>query len=173
MTFSYSSRGFTLIELLVVISIVALMSSIVFAALSTARNKGANSGVVQNMSGIHAEGDLQYNEVGCYATTGTACSASVPAATTGACPITGSTIFADPTMVRQILAARNNGGGLASCGSNAGGSEWAVVVQLKTDAALAWCVDSRGARKQEGTPGGTALNQTSINAFITASSRCL
>lgn len=44
-----SSRGFTLIELLVVISIISLLSSIVFASLASARVKAQNSARMQSV----------------------------------------------------------------------------------------------------------------------------
>ncbi len=44
------SKGFTLIELLVVVSIISLLSSIVFASINTARAKGRNAA---RLSAIH------------------------------------------------------------------------------------------------------------------------
>ncbi|MFM2383840.1 MAG: protein ral secretion pathway protein [Candidatus Parcubacteria bacterium] len=50
--------GFTLIELLVVIAIIGLMSSIVTASLTSARNKALDSQRIQDMHRLEIEGGL-------------------------------------------------------------------------------------------------------------------
>ncbi len=49
---SSTKRGFTLIELLVVIAIIGLLSSIVFASLSTARTRGRIAAAQSTMRGL-------------------------------------------------------------------------------------------------------------------------
>lgn len=61
-------KGFTLIELLVVISIISLLSSIVFASLSTAKEKARVTGAIKfnaslfNILGANAKGYWNFNE---------------------------------------------------------------------------------------------------------------
>ena len=52
--------GFTLIELLVVIAIISLLSSIVFASLSTARNKAKDAAIKEDLIGIRTSAALYF-----------------------------------------------------------------------------------------------------------------
>ena len=57
----YSQKGFTLIELLVVIAIIGILSSVVLASLSTARNKGKDASAKGSMASIRASAEICYN----------------------------------------------------------------------------------------------------------------
>lgn len=59
-------RGFTLIELLVVISIISLLSSIVFSSLNSARMKARDSLRIQSLKEIQTALALYYDAVGHY-----------------------------------------------------------------------------------------------------------
>ena len=50
--------GFTLIELLIVVSIISLLSSMVFAALGTARTRGRDAQRIRNIEEIHTAIEL-------------------------------------------------------------------------------------------------------------------
>lgn len=64
------AKGFTLIELLVVIGIIALLSSVVFASLVTARTKARDARRVADMRQIYTALHLYVDAYGCLPTTG-------------------------------------------------------------------------------------------------------
>lgn len=59
-------KGFTLIELMVVISIVGLLSSVVLAALSSARGKAKDSAVMYELRQISTLMALEYSDSSSY-----------------------------------------------------------------------------------------------------------
>jgi prepilin-type N-terminal cleavage/methylation domain-containing protein len=61
-----AKKGFTLIELLVVIAIIALLSSVVLAALSTARMKARDARRIADLEQIKIALELYYDAKGYY-----------------------------------------------------------------------------------------------------------
>jgi len=54
------NKGFTLIELLVVIAIIGILSAVVLASLSTARDKGKDASVKSQVASMKAQSELFY-----------------------------------------------------------------------------------------------------------------
>lgn len=61
-----SKRGFTLIELLVVISIIALLSSVILAALNQAKVKARDASILANIHTLATVMELYYDDHGYY-----------------------------------------------------------------------------------------------------------
>jgi prepilin-type N-terminal cleavage/methylation domain-containing protein len=55
------NKGFTLIELLVVIAIIGILSSVVLASLSNARDKGKDASVKSQLASLKAQGELYFS----------------------------------------------------------------------------------------------------------------
>jgi len=70
-------KGFTLIELLVVIAIIGLLSSIVFASLNTARQKGRDAKRISEIKALQTALALYYDKYGSYPLSGN-CGATSP-----------------------------------------------------------------------------------------------
>ncbi len=146
------NAGFTLIELMVVISIIGVLSAIVLASMTAARNKGANAAVKADLNGVIKQAEIYFyahsNAYGTAAPSNTDC--GVAANQVG--------VFADTNISAALVAAKSAEGGTALyCTMPATGTAYAVAVPLKGGGY--WCVDSTGIARSA-TAGGTAYTGT-------------
>jgi type IV pilus assembly protein PilE len=148
------TKGFTLIELLVVIAIIGILSAIVLASLSTARNKGKDAAVESELSSMRAQAELFYSSNGNYGTV----------QATGAC--TTGTIFTTTSTsggLASLIAGAAGQGATVTCSSGApsgSATSWAVSATLPSGTPTSWCVDSTGTS----TPSKTALGGNTSTA---------
>lgn len=141
-------RGFTLIELLVVIAIIGILSAVVLASLTVARERAADAAVKSNMETVKRQVEIYHTLVGAYRRTNAAYYA-------GNCQTTSSsfrdTLATDPEVMQVSLiteqalnTAAATGRGLKECRLTANGSAYMAAARLKSSDNL-WCVDSTGA----------------------------
>src|ERR1035437_5563028 len=148
------NKGFTLIELLVVIAIIGILSSVVLASLSSARNKGKDAAVKSQLASMRAQAEIFYSAGSTYAGICTAA-----ASANGLGNTTGPGLLYATQQAEGVLTTINV--------TSAKGSEvspflvtchdavdtWVVDAPLVADAASnkMFCVDSAGAAKPEAT----------------------
>ena len=140
-------RGFTLIELLVVIAIIGLLSSVVLASLTSARNKGADAGAKSYISSARAEAELYFDNASpnsydgvCGNGGGYRIGDNVNAAERAYSGGTATSVYTDS----GTTPAYN----IAQCHDSSSG--WAAWVPLRSSTSGApkgWCVDNIGTAK--------------------------
>ena len=136
-------NGFTLIELLVVIAIIGVLSAVVLASLSTARDKGNDAGVKSNLGSVQTQAAIFDSDRRTYGTFDNGSGAATACPTPGT---SGTSFFHDVTVENAIASALKDGGtgGTAMC--LATDTNYAVAVTRPSSATSSpstyWCIDS-------------------------------
>jgi prepilin-type N-terminal cleavage/methylation domain-containing protein len=126
------NKGFTLIELLVVIAIIGILSSVVLAALTSARTKGKVAAIQSTMSSLRAQAEVGMSN-GKYVPN--LCTASGPG---------GLKVLLDSVTTPASKGTR------MICGQDLAASpdnqpyKWGAQIDLPTDPKTTFCVDSTG-----------------------------
>ncbi len=133
-----SNKGFTLIELLVVIAIIGILSSVVLASLTTARQKGNDAAIKTSLANMRAQAEILYGGQG-VSTYGVA-----QASSTG-CTAANTTLFGTSstgTLLQMVNGVNAMVGSKTRCASSA--SSWAFMASTSDSTIAGWCVDSTG-----------------------------
>jgi len=131
---SNSGRGFTLIELIVVIAIVAILSGIILFSVTQYISKGRDSNISGSLAILVPAGEAYYNFDNTY---------------DGFCDsdVVANTVSQMPGNVSGACFSTSNPSGVC-CSVAENGRAWAACATEFSNANYAYCVDSRGVKKE-------------------------
>ena len=134
--------GFTLVELMVTIAIIGILSSIVLFSVTQYINKSKDTNVIGNLAVLVSSGEIYYNSNQNVNGTGYVgfCDSSVVENAFSQMPVNK-----DGTCYGVDGIANSNEASLC-CSANE--DAWAACTSLFADSTKAYCVDSRGIKKQ-------------------------
>jgi len=154
-------RGFTMIELLVVTAIIGILTGIVLAALTNARNRSFDVAVKDNLGNIRTQAGIFHTNNGSYGKGLTIPGDCFNLADT-------NTMFVLDSLVRSMIEAAEdaNRGNAVRCTTDtdetADATLWSVESPLiEGGGALIWCVDTEGS--------GKVVSSSAVNGVCPAS----
>lgn len=156
--------GFTLIELLVVVAIIGILASVVIVNLNSARAKGQDSAIKQQMAQLRSSAELYYDNYSGYANN------DVPISN---CPNASSfanTFFSQPDVTKALEKIQADSGQTLKCAvsgkpttGSLGSQSWVAFAALRSQSGKFWCVDSTGSsRLTNGTTPTTPSGTTDV-----------
>ncbi len=146
-------QGFTLIELLVVITIIGILATIVIVNLNSARGRGQDTAVKEQMAQLRAAGALYYDTNYGYTVAGTAVSSAVvntaciTSSGTAGPSIPAGSLFADVDVLRSMMGIFRNAADIPQCSWGIGDTSsqsWVVTARMRIGGNY-YCVDASGA----------------------------
>jgi len=141
------SKGFTIIELLVVMTIIAILSGVVLFSVIRYISSGKDSNVAGNLSVLVPAGEIYYNNNnGSYSGF---CNSEV---------VRNSYLQMPKNSAGSCYDESSNPAGVC-CNVNISGDKWAACAVKFSNINSAFCVDSRGVRRE--------IDKDSCNLVIT------